>query len=52
MIIGEFSCALSQQSLAKESNPAEARRNFCTTQMEVYANVSLLEITSSGVADN
>lgn len=40
MVIGEFSCALSQQSLAKESNPAEARRNFCTTQMEVYANVS------------
>lgn len=39
MVIGEFSCALSDESLSKSDNPDEARRNFCTTQMEVYANV-------------
>ena len=40
LIIGEWSCALTDQSLSTQSNPDEARRQFCTTQMGVYTNTS------------
>ncbi|KAF8447349.1 glycoside hydrolase [Boletus edulis BED1] len=40
LVIGEWSCALTAQSLATQSNPDEARRQFCTTQMGAYTNMS------------
>lgn len=40
VIIGEWSDALSQQSLAKETNPVGARQNYSTGQMLTYSNVS------------
>ena len=40
LVIGEWSCALTAQSLSTQSNPDEARRQFCTTQMAVYTNMS------------
>ncbi|KAL0947037.1 hypothetical protein HGRIS_013179 [Hohenbuehelia grisea] len=40
VIIGEWSCALTPQSLSQESDPVKARRDFCTGQLDVYNNVS------------
>ncbi|KAI0692384.1 glycoside hydrolase [Cytidiella melzeri] len=40
LVIDEFSCALTDESLKDEVDPDEARREFCTGQMEVYANTS------------
>jgi glucan 1,3-beta-glucosidase len=40
LVIDEWSCALTDQSLAAASDPEEARRGFCTGQMEVYTNAS------------
>ncbi|CDZ98740.1 glycoside hydrolase [Phaffia rhodozyma] len=40
MIIGEWSAALSQASLAKETNPVGARQAYTTGQMATYANTS------------
>ena len=40
MIIGEFSCALSNDSLAQADEPVAARKEFCTAQVEAYANVT------------
>ncbi|KAI0724054.1 glycoside hydrolase superfamily [Cerioporus squamosus] len=38
LVVDEFSCALTDQSLAGEDNPDEARREFCEGQMEIYQN--------------
>ncbi|KAH9857066.1 glycoside hydrolase [Lenzites betulinus] len=38
LVVDEFSCALTEQSLADESDPDTARRTFCTGQMEIYQN--------------
>lgn len=40
IVVDEFSCALSPDSLAHEIDPKEAQRLFCTGQMEMYANHS------------
>ncbi|KAJ3519539.1 hypothetical protein NM688_g9287 [Phlebia brevispora] len=40
LVIDEFSCALTDQSLQNESNPVQARQDFCTAQVDVYANTS------------
>ncbi|KAF8546974.1 glycoside hydrolase [Imleria badia] len=40
LVIGEWSCALTDQSLSTQRDPDEARRQFCTTQMGVYTNMS------------
>lgn len=40
LIIGEWSCALTDESLANEDDRDEARRQFCTGQMEVYTNTT------------
>jgi glucan 1,3-beta-glucosidase len=38
LVVDEWSCALSADSLARESDPDAARKEFCTGQMNVYAN--------------
>jgi glucan 1,3-beta-glucosidase len=38
LIIGEWSCALTAESLKGEDNRDEARKQFCTGQMDVYNN--------------
>ncbi|KAH9945964.1 glycoside hydrolase [Epithele typhae] len=38
LIVGEFSCALTDDSLKNEPDKDAARRDFCTTQMEIYQN--------------
>lgn len=40
LVIDEWSCALTPQSLANESDPNQSRRDFCTGQMDMYANTS------------
>ncbi|THG97588.1 hypothetical protein EW026_g4424 [Hermanssonia centrifuga] len=40
LVVDEFSCALTDQSLQGESDPGETRREFCTGQMQVYANAT------------
>lgn len=40
LVISEWSCALTAQSLSTQANPNEARKEFCTAQMGVYANMS------------
>ncbi|KAI0053996.1 glycoside hydrolase family 5 protein [Auriscalpium vulgare] len=40
LVIDEWSCALTSESLSQESDPEESRRQFCTGQMDVYTNVS------------
>lgn len=40
LVIDEWSCALTTDSLAHESNPVAARKDFCTGQMGVYANAT------------
>ncbi|KAI0341792.1 glycoside hydrolase [Trametopsis cervina] len=40
LVIDEFSCALTYDSLKGEDDQDEARRQFCTGQMEVYANAT------------
>lgn len=40
LIIGEWSCALTSQSISNESDKGKARRDFCTGQMGVYTNVT------------
>ncbi|KAF9500975.1 glycoside hydrolase [Pleurotus eryngii] len=36
LIIGEWSCALSSQSMKKENDPEASQKEFCTRQMETY----------------
>lgn len=38
IIIGEWSGALTPESLAKEADAAQVRKNFCRAQLSVYAN--------------
>ncbi|KAI0647228.1 glycoside hydrolase [Trametes meyenii] len=38
MVVDEFSCALTTQSLVGEDDPERARMDFCTGQMELYQN--------------
>ena len=40
IVVEEWSCALSSQSLANATDADEARREFCTGQMESYANAT------------
>ncbi|KAG5728300.1 putative dolichyl-phosphate-mannose--glycolipid alpha-mannosyltransferase [Termitomyces sp. T112] len=40
LFIGEWSCALSSDSMAHEADPDQARRDFCSGQMSVYANAA------------
>jgi len=40
LVIDEWSCALTAQSLSSEKDPDEARRRFCTGQMGVYATAA------------
>jgi glucan 1,3-beta-glucosidase len=37
LVIGEWSCALTSDSLKAESNPEGAKSAFCRTQMDVYS---------------
>ncbi|KAK0450751.1 glycoside hydrolase superfamily [Armillaria borealis] len=38
LYIGEWSCALTPESLGQESDPNWSRRDFCTAQMQVFNN--------------
>ncbi|KAK0228429.1 glycoside hydrolase superfamily [Armillaria fumosa] len=38
LYIGEWSCALTPESLGQESDPNWSRINFCTAQMQVFNN--------------
>ncbi|KAI0362308.1 glycoside hydrolase [Trametes cingulata] len=38
LVVDEFSCALTYQSLAGEAHPDQARKAFCEGQMEIYQN--------------
>jgi glucan 1,3-beta-glucosidase len=38
LVIGEWSCALTPQSLQGEGDPVDARTAFCSGQAEVYHN--------------
>ncbi|KAJ7273594.1 glycoside hydrolase superfamily [Mycena haematopus] len=42
LVIGEWSCALTPQSLSQDSDESEetARRNFCLAQLEAYSNTT------------
>jgi len=40
LVVDEWSCALTAQSLSSETDPGEARRRFCTGQMGVYATAA------------
>ena len=40
LVIDEWSCALTDQSLSSSDNATEARRDFCTAQMTTYANTT------------
>ncbi|TIB67796.1 hypothetical protein E3Q23_02792 [Wallemia mellicola] len=40
LVIGEWSCALTAESLAGEDDPANSRWWFCSSQEAVYRNVS------------
>ena len=39
LIIGEWSCALSEDSLRLEENPIASRRQFCEVQEKTYRDV-------------
>ncbi|KAK0459612.1 glycoside hydrolase superfamily [Desarmillaria tabescens] len=36
LYVGEWSCALTPESLGNEDDPNSSRRNFCTAQMEAF----------------
>ncbi|CCL98443.1 uncharacterized protein FIBRA_00440 [Fibroporia radiculosa] len=40
LVVDEWSCALTPQSLAGESNPDQARRDFCIAQLDTYTNAT------------
>lgn len=40
LVIDEFSCALTSDSLKNETDPDQARMEFCTGQTEVYGNAT------------
>lgn len=40
LIVGEYSCALTPQSMANEPDGVKSRADFCTSQMKVYTNAT------------
>lgn len=40
LVVDEWSCALTPQSLESDGNATEVRKQFCTDQMGVYANTT------------
>jgi glucan 1,3-beta-glucosidase len=40
LVVGEWSCALTPKSLSQDADPEKSRKEFCTGQMEVYANTT------------
>lgn len=38
LVVDEFSCALTEQSLSGEADPNQARRAFCEGQLQIYQN--------------
>ncbi|KAJ3566586.1 hypothetical protein NP233_g6906 [Leucocoprinus birnbaumii] len=40
LVIGEWSCALTDESLKNQKDKILARKEFCTAQMQVYSNVT------------
>lgn len=40
LVVDEFSCALTDDSLENEPDPDQARMDFCTGQIEMYANTT------------
>ncbi|EIW60057.1 glycoside hydrolase [Trametes versicolor FP-101664 SS1] len=38
LVVDEFSCALTEQSLSSEADPNQARRAFCEGQLQIYQN--------------
>lgn len=40
LVVDEFSCALTDDSLRDEPDPDQARQDFCTGQLEIYANAT------------
>ncbi|KAF5344234.1 hypothetical protein D9756_001981 [Leucocoprinus leucothites] len=40
LVIGEWSCALTDDSLKNQKDKILARKEFCTAQMQVYTNVT------------
>ncbi|KAF8321394.1 glycoside hydrolase [Cantharellus anzutake] len=40
MIIGEWSCALTPQSLSMENHPSDSQRTFCEGQMNIYSEAA------------
>jgi len=40
LIVGEWSCALTPESLSSEKDPMAARQQFCSGQQDVYTNSS------------
>jgi glucan 1,3-beta-glucosidase len=40
LVVDEWSCALTAESLSREADPNQARKAFCTGQMNVYANTT------------
>jgi len=40
LVVDEWSCALTPQSLEKDHDAPQVRKDFCTDQMQVYTNTS------------
>jgi glucan 1,3-beta-glucosidase len=40
LVVDEWSCALTPDSLSKEKDPESARKRFCEGQMQVYQNTT------------
>jgi glucan 1,3-beta-glucosidase len=40
VVVDEFSCALTDESLQGETDSDQARQDFCTGQVEIYANTT------------
>jgi glucan 1,3-beta-glucosidase len=40
LVVDEWSCALTPQSMLNEADQTTARKDFCTGQMKVYANTT------------
>ena len=38
LVVDEFSCALTDESLADEPDPIKARKDFCQAQVDIYRN--------------
>ncbi|KAF9453631.1 glycoside hydrolase family 5 protein [Macrolepiota fuliginosa MF-IS2] len=40
LVIGEWSCALTKDSLGSQADKVQAQRDFCTAQMQMYSSVA------------